>query len=65
MVNIWKYYDSGKIQLTTTDGKVYIGYVVSVEDTEETYDPEDSITIYAYGEYYGFLQSEIAEIEEL
>lgn len=65
MVNIWKYFDSGKIQLTDINGKAYIGYVVSVEDAEETYDPEDSITIYVDGEYYGFLQSEIADIKEL
>lgn len=65
MIDIWKFHDSDKIKLTDTDGNVYIGNVVIVDDAEETGDPEDGITIYVEGRYLGFLQSEIAEIQEL
>lgn len=65
MINVWKFCDSNRVKLTDTDGNVYIGDVVIVDDAEETGDPEDGITIYAEGRYLGFLQSEIADIKEL
>ena len=64
MINIWKY-ENKKVKLTDTNGKDHIGYVALVSEAEDTGDPEDNLTLYINGEYYGFLQSEIAEIEEL
>ncbi len=64
MVNIWKH-ENKMVKLTDVHGRVYIGGVVLVSEAEDTGDPEDNITLYIKGDYWGFLQSEIADIEEL
>lgn len=66
MINIWEYIGAKNIRITTNKQAVFEGDVISVDDKEETYDEEDSITILdKSGKYVGLMQSEIFCIEKL
>lgn len=63
MVNIWDFQYAGKIKITTTEGRTFVGDVVAVFDAGETVDEKDSIDIDTGSGIVGFTPAEIASIE--
>ena len=65
MSNIWDFVNAKKVKITDINDEEFIGDVVAIFEKDETYDEEDSIDISVNGEYIGFFQSEIKNIEEI
>lgn len=65
-MNIWEYRYENDIRITTTDGKVYEGNVITIDDAEENEDmTEDEIVVETHeGSIVGLKQSEVAEIQK-
>lgn len=63
-MNIWDYQDvSEKVRLETKDGKVYIGYIISVLDADDIEADEPQLSIETEEGIYGIWESEIAIVK--
>ena len=64
MMNIWDYQDiSERVKLETKDGKVYLGYIISVLDADDLEADEPQLSIETEEGIYGIWKSEIASIK--
>ena len=69
MINVLKYQDVKRLEITDTDGKVWRGKFLEIVDSEEQSDlaekDEDSIVIQCDGQCISFYASEIKSIRIL
>ena len=66
-INIWDFHAAERLRVTCTDGDVWEGRVIAIDDVEENEgDAEDSLVLETSdGRCVGFFPSEICSIERL
>ena len=65
-MNIWDYQDiSENIKLTTKDGNIYMGTVLSVLDADDLEANEPQLSIETEAGIFGIWESEIESVEVL
>jgi len=67
MINIWAFKDASRIRVTDTNGRVFVGALITIDDASEYEDnTEDMLSIQTDdGRAIGFAQSEVVEIQQI